>query len=453
MLASSGGTMVLNLVITLLLAYLLSPNDLGVIMAAEAFVGLFSLFFEFGFQNSIVKLAVDNKKDMFDGLNAAVGNALLTKTLISIPLIALIYFAGLWSNLAETTMNVMMIYIFITLINSYAIIFGITRRALGKFKLIAIIQVINPLLKLITVLVVLNYVGGLMALVYSFLGLSVIRLLISFGTSAHLIKPRVDKSSLGQMFKESWKYGFFDFLEDLQTRIDRVMINSFLGAASVAFYAIPAKINRFTTVIPQTASKVFLPSLHKAKSDDQKEFLQMSKELSKSMAILGGLACLVIYYFSVDILNLLYGDKYAASIPIAQLFAFISLLWFINYTPTLILAVQAAHKKRVSIQVTFTLINIALNFILIQKMGIIGAVYATLLSNIIKFILVSYFTTSMTELSRIVIITALAIISAIALPWHFGLAGFIVILFLLKLLTKQEIDFLLRVFKKRELND
>ena len=91
MLSSSAFAMFFSLLITFFLAKLLAPDKLGLLMTAEAFVDLFRFFFYFGFNNTILKFASEHKDGFEEGLNKAIGNALLIKTCISIPLVISIF--------------------------------------------------------------------------------------------------------------------------------------------------------------------------------------------------------------------------------------------------------------------------------------------------------------------------------------------------------------------------
>lgn len=438
MLSSAGGALALSLGSTLLLAYYLSPKELGILVSAEAFVGLFSLFFEFGFKNSIIKFASESK-DNKDALNSAVGNALFIKVLISLPLIALIYFASSFMHFDELTQYILLCYILIFTSDNFAKIFGIVRRTLGQFKLMAVVNLVNPLIRVLAIFLVLQYLGDLKLLVHCFLALSIFRFLLSFLSTIKFVQAKIDLKQLKTMFKESSKFGLFDFLEDLQTRIDRVMISYFLGPASVAFYALPAKINRVVKIIPRTISQVFLPTLHKQYDNSLEDFTKTTKSLSKYIAIIGALLFMTIYYFSEPLLFKLYGDKFADSFQIVKLFAFVSFFWILNSSTGLILATKSAHTARLNSQIIFTIINIALNLYLIPKWGIVGAVYATMISNLIKLMIFSFITRRDTDNIKILLLLILPILLSYSVTVIYAFIIFIAALFIFKIIDLDEI--------------
>ncbi len=449
MLSSAGGALALALGTTLLLAFYLSPKELGILMTAEAFVGLFSLFFEFGFKNSIIKISAKHES-LEEGLNTTVGNALLIKSIITLPLAILIYLASQWMHYDSLTSYILICYIVIFTSDNFSRIFGIVRRSLGQFKLMAFVNVFNPLLRIATVFIILGLLSGdLKLLVHFFLALSLMRFIISFFSTISFVKPKLDTSQIKEMFMESYKYGLFDFLEDLQTRVDRVMINYFIGPASVAFYAIPAKINRVVKIIPKTISQVFLPTLHDHYEKSDQKYKDVTKNLAKYIAIIGAFAFFAIFYFSEPVITKLYGDKYAESLQIVELFAFVSMAWLLNSTPGVVLATQSAHRQRIWAQVISTLANIILNFILIPKIGIVGAVYATLASNLIKLFIISYMTRDCIDNLKIIIITIIPITLALFLKYYFAIPLFLIAIVLTKTISEDDFNFAKNIISKR----
>lgn len=383
-LSSSAAVIMLGLVSTLLLAYYLSPENLGILFTAEAFVALFSLFFEFGFKNSIIQSSAQTKDN---GLNIAIGNALLIKTIISLPLACLIYFSSRLMQFDSLTTYVLVAYIIIFTLDNYAKIFGVARRALGKFKLMAFITTLNPVLRVLSIICSFSFwTIDLMLLVNIFIGLSLIRLLISLFSTIFFIKIKMDTSKIQTMIKESFKYGLYDFLEDLQTRIDRVMISYFLGAASVAYYAIPAKITRLSQIIPQASSNVFLPSLQSHHESGSAEFKKISREHLRYTVMIAVIVSSIIYFLSEPFLTMLYSDKFAESFEVIRLFAFITFFWLVNSHFSLVFAAKSEHAPRLNWQFLATGINIVLNLALIPWLGIKGAVFASLAAVIIKTI-------------------------------------------------------------------
>ena len=370
---------------TILIAQFLKPHELGILLTAEAFVEMFSFFYTMGFKNSIFQYASKHVDGFNEGLKEAMGNALLVRLLVGTPVGLLIYFIAANFNPDPVLVKIIGLYVLIEFFMSLSNIFGVVRRALDQFKLIATINATNKIIKLGLIFIVFKYFGGLLELVYAFVLMEVIKFLISFIATMNLIKPRLSLPDIMPMMKDSALYGIFDFLDGAQNKVDRLMINYFLGPSAVAFYSIPSKLNRLIKMVPLSIKQVFLPQLHKVKSKE--ELKPILSKLVMILVIAGLPLFFGIYFFSKPVLAMFFNEEYQAAIQLAPLFAFIALLWFLNTTPNMLLAAEGDHKGRNIIQLISILLNIGLNIIFIPRFGIIGAVQATIAANLTKFVL------------------------------------------------------------------
>jgi O-antigen/teichoic acid export membrane protein len=399
MITGSFSALFIFLGTTILLAKWMSPEDLGILMAAEAFTTLFSFFFDFGFKNSILKCSSENR------LESAIGNAILIKLAIVIPVIALTYLTAWLSHFEPRMIEVIHYYTLAMILDSFAKIFGIVRRALGQFKMTAAMNVTNRVLRLVVIFIVLVLCkGSMLFLVQMFAVSSLIKLILATVTTLRLTGISVDLSSIKEMFKDSFAYSIYDVLEEAQGNIDRLMLTYLMGTTSVAFYSVPARLNRFSQLIIQTVNRVYLPSLHdlyvtveKAPSaamnsePDQalKDFLD---KVSFYSSLTGALIFLGIYFAAEPVLYWIFGETYAESIPLVKWFGLLTLIWFLSICPSMLMACESFHKRRIAIVLCSTLLNIGLGWYLIPKMGLIAAIHATNIANFVALIAMLYFT-------------------------------------------------------------
>ena len=407
MITGSFSALFIFLGTTILLAKWMSPEDLGILMAAEAFTTLFSFFFDFGFKNSILKCSSENR------LESAIGNAILIKLAIVIPVIALTYLTAWLSHFEPRMIEVIHYYTLAMILDSFAKIFGIVRRALGQFKMTAAMNVTNRVLRLVVIFIVLVLCkGSMLFLVQMFAVSSLIKLILATVTTLRLTGISVDLSSIKEMFKDSFAYSIYDVLEEAQGNIDRLMLTYLMGTTSVAFYSVPARLNRFSQLIIQTVNRVYLPSLHdlyvkveKAPSADRalKDFLD---KVSFYSSLTGALIFLGIYFAAEPVLYWIFGETYAESIPLVKWFGLLTLIWFLSICPSMLMACESFHKRRIAIVLCSTLLNIGLGWYLIPKMGLIAAIHATNIANFVALIAMLYFTRHRIDVRMILLFCA-----------------------------------------------
>ena len=374
---------------TVLLAQYLEPRVLGILLTGEAFVEMFSFFFTMGFKNSILEYANRDKESFVNGLNTDLGNALLIRLFIAVPTCVLIFILAKFSHSEPLIIKVVLAYILVEFFKSFTNIFGVIRKALDQFKLVASLTAFNKVVQLLTIIVVFKYLGGIEILLVAYVLAALIKFLVSFFTTIKFCKLKFDFEGIPAMIKQSFLFGVFDYMEEAQSKIDRLMINYILGPSAVAFYSIPSKLNRLIKILPKSIKQLFLPQLFKF-SRSRDEFKSIIKKLILLILILAIPISLGIYFLSKPVLAYFFSAKYSQAIELAPLFAFIAVIWFLNIVPSLILASRTDHKGRNIIQFISIILNILLNLFFINKFGIAGAIWATILANFIKFIMLQF---------------------------------------------------------------
>jgi O-antigen/teichoic acid export membrane protein len=417
-------------------------------MSAEAFVELFIFIYTMGFRNSILKFTANHPEGFHEGLNVAVGNALVIRTIVLIPFSLIPFFIAPVFIHDPKELFVSQVYVLIYALSSFATVFGTARLALGQFKLMSFLNVLDKLFRLVGIYVILTYFGGLILLVKIFLLEKIISLLISSISTIKLIKPKVDFKSIPQMFKDSISFGIMDSFDTVLDKIDRVMLNRMIGSVAVASYSIPAKFNRATKLIPQTITQVFLPKLHDSIVNDYIGFKRSTKSLSRFLALAGSFVFIFIFYFAEVILYKLFADKYSESIYIVKFFAFINLIWFLQKVPELVLTSQSAHWKRALTLIMSIVLNIVLNFVFIRNYGLVGAVYGTILSSSAKLILLVFYTYRYLELFKIFAIIIVPLLLVYLFPYYYFIPFYIIYLFIAKLISKEDFKKIFNAFKK-----
>lgn len=450
MFSSSIFAMGFSLLITYFLAKMLAPNKLGILMTAEAFVDLFRFFFYFGFNNTILKFASEHKDGFEKGLNKAVGNAFLIKACITIPLVIAIYLISKFTIEDVSLQEIIQIYAWVFVLESFSSLFGIARRALGQFKLISGIVILNKVLRLSTVLIVLNYTKDIKILVLFFLLEKVIRLLVSWITTKKFVQMELDLQNIKSMLKDCFGYAFVDPLQGVQNKIDRVMINSFIGPAAVAFYTIPAKITTAIQTLIKTGSSTLAPNLHNSLRSDEKNYSNSMSHIFRFSNIAAVLSFYFIFFFAQKILIMLFGDKYSASYPIVYLFSYLSMISILENTPEIAFTTKASHKVRVFYKTLSLALNVGLNIILLVKFGIKGAIFATLIANSVRLLIKYWITRKDFKFSTVLFHCALPITVMHFVNPYLSLIGYIIFIAITKQITIKDLKRIPQIISKKK---
>ncbi len=439
MLTSSGFAMLVSLFTTYYLAINLAPIALGVLMTAEAFVELFRFFLGFGFNNSILKFASEHENGFQSGLNKAIGNALVIKAVMALPIVALIFLSTKIYTTDSELISIINIYIFVYLLESFSVIFGIGRRALGQFKLISGIVLLNKLIRLGIIAIVFYYTKDLVTLAYAFLIEKVIRFIISWLTTRKFIKIETDFSKMKNLLADCFGYAFVDPLQGIQSKIDRVMINSFLGPAAVAIYSIPAKLTQAIQKLVKISSNTFTPSLHNSLRKEEKSFDETLSQIFRLSNIAAVLSFYMIYFFADNILELVFADKYSESYPLTFLFAYLAAISILENSPELVFTTTASHKFRIFYKSLSMVLNVVLNLFFLIKFGIVGAIYSTIIANSIRLIIKYWVARNRFKLIQLVLYSFLPIFIIHFLNPYVSITAYIVYVVATKQIKRQDL--------------
>jgi len=163
---------------------------------------------------------------------------------------------------------------------------------------------------------------------------------------------------------------------------------------------------------------------------------------------------------SEDILNFLYGAKYAASAIALQIISLYLFLKFINFLLGIVLSSIDKQGKRMLGQGITAGLNIILNLLLIPFIGFIGAAIATLITEIFLFAAYYTFVSKSWYYYNFLAILIKPAVAAIAMLLFISFTGFglaitimlssaiyFAALYLLRTLDKEDYRIISKVFK------
>lgn len=172
---------------------------------------------------------------------------------------------------------------------------------------------------------------------------------------------------------------------EIYTLVDVTMIGIFKGEEAVTFYSYASKTQKILLQIISTFTLVLVPRislLYKEKRLD--EFNQL---LSKTLLLIILLALPMIIgvcFVSNDLFILLYGDAYYRSSSILNVLSLLAFISPIGYLLGSRVLLVTDNEKFMVIPVALgAVVNIILNAILINTVGVIGAAIASVISELV----------------------------------------------------------------------
>lgn len=180
---------------------------------------------------------------------------------------------------------------------------------------------------------------------------------------------------------------------ELYTMVDTTMLTFLCDSDQVAYYTNSVKIVRLIVIFVTSIGGVLLPRLSYYKSKGQIE--DCCRVVNRVMSIIFILivpCCVGVYMLSDSIVLVLFGDSFANGITTMKLASWLILaLGFSNLFGTQVLLTFKDEKKLLYCTVIGAISNLSLNIILIPQYAQLGAVSASIVSEIIVTILSFYY--------------------------------------------------------------
>ena len=185
------------------------------------------------------------------------------------------------------------------------------------------------------------------------------------------------------LLKQSLPLAFMGLMSGTMLNVDVIMIGWWKGAAEVGLYAAAQKPIQIAYGFAIVAGGSLLPALSRVAREDKARFRSVLREVMKPVIAISAGISLICVLFAKELLILAYGPEYAAA---AGTFTILALTIAIN-TPIIIgfNAIIAAGKQNIYIwsAPVEAVSNMALNALLIPRIGIEGAALSTLVTQLV----------------------------------------------------------------------
>lgn len=192
--------------------------------------------------------------------------------------------------------------------------------------------------------------------------------------------------------KELFNFGKFTFGTNLSTIIykftDRSMLGAMVGFKAIAIYEVAIRITNLVDIPAISIAAVVFPQSAK---DSVKKGKQGIKDLyEQSVAAILGLilpAMVFVYFFAEIVVVILGKARYLDSVPILRWTIFFAL--FVPFALQFGTILDSIGKPKINFRFVILglTLNIIFNYFFISEYGIMGAVYGTLLTYFIMFVI------------------------------------------------------------------
>jgi len=453
----------LSFPVTILLIRYLGNIGYGQYAFAVAFVGMFSLISDFGFNYVIVREVAKDKTSAKKYLD----NVISIKIILSLLMLILLGICSFFIQKPE------IVKILIYMLGIELILTGFSAALRSFFQAYEIMwydAVTKIIEKIVWVVLILLVIYNKLTLVHIGLALIISALIGCIITNMFIYKKisrfhwKFDKQLWKQIIIESAPFALTNVFVFIYFRIDSIMLSFMVGDAAVGLYSAAYKIIDALVLIPGILMTVMYPVFSRYYNENKTLLKSSFEKFMHYVIILIVPVVAGIYILADKIILLLYGSEFQGSIIALKILIFASLFSYLN--GAMITLLNAIGKQKIGTLNTgvSAFVNVVLNIILIPLMSYSGAAIATVAAEASFFIMTVYFLRKydydlnyVNFIIKPLISTILMILSILLLKQNsiflqilVGGIVYCISMILLRGITKEDLNLFKKMVKKNE---
>jgi O-antigen/teichoic acid export membrane protein len=378
MLAEQLLRMIAGLFVGIWVARYLGPAQFGVFSYALAFTTIFTGFAKLGLDGIVVRELIKYPDDKYVYLGTAFWLKFFGGIFALVIVAVFIFFTG------NTEVNQFIFIITAGLVfQGFEVIdFYFQSMVLAKFVSICkVIQLaISSIVKIYLVLTKAELIYFVWVSLFDQITLAV-SLLAAYQYKNSAVFFRIfDLKIAKSLLKDSWPLMLSALVIMIYMRIDQIMIKEMLGEHDVGIYSAAVRLSEVWYFIPVIITTSLFPAIIKAKEVSAEIYLQRMQLLYTFVVWLAIGIASFMSFISNWLVVFLYGESYRLASQVLMIHIWTSVFVFLGVSSGKWLLNE--NLQHLAFFRTFygLLINVALNYFLIQKYGINGAALSALVS-------------------------------------------------------------------------
>ena len=374
--------------LTLVVSRQLGPALFGVFSFLTTVVMAASCFANLGLDTWMVREVTKNSERGRYYLSNILGLK-VAASLITIVLISLVFQL---TNLPENTHRLLLVILASVLFNSLSQALWHYGNCFKRFVYHSSLWATSNIIKSFFGITLVLLYKEIEPLVYGLVIAEALALIVSF----FVIRKKFGSFAIEFDF-ESWKnfltragpIAFGMIFSVLYFRLDIVMLQMMTEEKIVGWYSAAYRFYEVTLILPHSFMLVLFPTLVEEYNIDRLKFKESLQKAIRIFSLIGGGIAAGLWFFSGEIIMLVYGEKFSQSIGILNILAPAVFLFFMNFLLSNVLITSNREKINTWNLVFATSLNVTLNLLLIPKYGAEGAAWATVFCEGILVLLMS----------------------------------------------------------------
>ena len=380
----------LTLVVTMITARYLGPANYGLISYAASIVAFVAPIMKLGLDSILVHEIVNN--DKLEG--KILGTSMLMCCLSAVMCILGIFlFVSIINAGEKETIIVCIIYSILLIFQALEMIqYWFQAKLLAKYSSIAMLISYILVTGFQILLLITNKSIYWFAISNSLDYLIISIILYTIYKNKSNQKLSFSSTLCRKMIKKSKYYILANLMVTIYAQTDKIMLKLMIDNASVGYYSAAVTSAGMASFIFAAIIDSARPIIFEAKKNE--DLIKYEKNIISLYSVViyfSIFICLMVTIFSPLIVNIMYGQEYANSIPILRLIVWYTTFSYLGSARTIWIMAESKHNYLMFINTAGVILNILLNYILIPIYGIIGAAIATVLTKVFVNYIITFF--------------------------------------------------------------
>lgn len=371
-------------------ARFLGPNNYGILAYSLSLVAIFSAIPKFGLDTLLVRELVMNTKER----DLLLGTAFWLKLFGALITFLIVLFVVQFSeNSRESKVYILIIACGLFLQSFEVIEFYFQSRV--QAKIISICKISQNLISSTIKLILIAKNAELIYFVIVTV-LDSTTLALAYITSYRLQNQtnfikKFNFLLVQKLLKDSWPLILSAIVVTIYMRIDQIMIKQLLNPYEAGIYSAAVRISEVSFFIPVAICASLFPAIINSKKLSTKLYYNRLQNLYGLMVWLGVFFSMPFLLFGTEIITLLFGPEYSIAGEVLKIHVCSYAFVFLGVAFSKYLIAQNYTKIDFYRTCIGALCNVSLNYFLILELGVIGAAYATVISQFIANIAYDFF--------------------------------------------------------------
>lgn len=375
------GAGVLNLLITIILARLLTPTDFGIIELLVVFSTVSDIIVDSGFSQAIIRDNYANERDLSSvfWLNIGIAAILYMVLFFFSPYIANFYDSAIMENLSKI--------VFLTIIfNSLAIVQNANLSRTLQFRPYALACIIAILISGSISIFMAIKGFGVWALCFNLTAYSFFRMIFLWIFSKWYPKFQFSIKSIKKYFAFGVNLLLQGLFDRIVTNLESLVIGKVYTKQQLGYFSQGRKLDSYVTLsVTNIVNKVAYPVLSKVQNDENKLKSSYRKITGSVIFMISPIMCIMLFG-AESIMNGIFGHQWISAAPYLQLWSICGWCLILYSIFINIFLVKGKSRQLLFCSVAKQLLRI-LCIIMLARISVMalmyGLVIATLLSALI----------------------------------------------------------------------